>query len=218
MSASKSRNSPSRWAIRKKMGGIDRRQLRPNLLVQTQFVEAATAAGAIVRPDVGKRQLLHPLAVEVGEIRVDVGLQSAHGRRFGLYRRHHHLERRAVHLLDIDVLPTAEAGGFQPCHAAVWGWSSNSSRFPAGSCFGDATKPEGWGGSSQVVTASPAARMHFAALTSACSLCEQWVHRNVDRTNERHADTFRVLPSVRAVHLFHLIKGRGGEVVRRGGA
>ncbi|MBS4730577.1 hypothetical protein MSM1_20390 [Mycobacterium sp. SM1] len=55
----------------------------------------------------------------------------------------------------LDVLPTAEAGGFQPVYAAgaaVVGWSSNSSRFPAGSCFGDRARPAGLGWSSQAVS------------------------------------------------------------------
>lgn len=72
----------------------------------------------------------------------------------------------------LDVLPTAKAGGFQPVHAAgaaVGGWSSNSSRFPAGSCFSDRARPAGLSWSSQAATASPAARIFFAAFTSACS-------------------------------------------------
>ena len=71
----------------------------------------------------------------------------------------------------LDVLPAAEAGRFQPVHAAgavVRVWSSNSLRFPAGSCFGDRPRPADWGWSSQAMTASPAARMLVAALTSAC--------------------------------------------------
>src|ERR1700730_4191400 len=81
----------------------------------------------------------------------------------------------------VDVLPTAEAGGFQPVHAAgaaVWGWSSNPSRFPAGSCVGVPAAPAGAAASRQAVTARPAARTFLAALTSACSVCEQWVQRN----------------------------------------
>jgi hypothetical protein len=80
----------------------------------------------------------------------------------------------------LDILPMAEAAwGFHPAHAAVWGWSSNSSRFPAGSCFVDKTRPGGWDVPLQASTASPAAKMFFAALMSACSAGrEQWVHRN----------------------------------------
>ena len=41
-------------------------------------------------------------------------------------------------LAGLTFLPTDESGGFQPDHVAGalwWGWSSNSSRVPAGSCF-----------------------------------------------------------------------------------
>lgn len=75
--------------------------------------------------------------------------------------------------------PWLKAGGFQLVHAAeaAVGWSSNSSRFPAGSCVDDRARPAGRGWSSQAVTASPAANMFLAAFTSACSARAHWVHR-----------------------------------------
>ena len=83
--------------------------------------------------------------------------------------------------MHLDVPPTDKSGGFQPVHAAGaewWGWSSNSSRFPAGSCFGVSVVPAGASDSRQAVTASPAANIFLAALTSACSAgFEHEVHR-----------------------------------------
>ena len=85
-------------------------------------------------------------------------------------------------LFGLTFLPTDESGGFQPGHAAgaQWcGWSSNSSRFPAGSCFAVASAPAGAEDSRQAMTASPAANIFLAAFTSACSAGrEQWMHRN----------------------------------------
>src|SRR5271156_5906029 len=57
------------------------------------------------------------------------------------------------------------------------GWSSNSSRFPAGSCFDVSAAPAGAADSRQAATASPAARMFLAAFTSACPVYEHEVHR-----------------------------------------
>ena len=76
---------------------------------------------------------------------------------------------------NVDILRTDESAGFQP----VVGWSSNPSRFPAGSCFNEPPQPAGYGSSPQafILSARPAARIFLAALTSACSQCLHAVHR-----------------------------------------